>query len=108
MFNYRHPSPRREEGGLRAAGQVALPQDPGNNGIPGDEFREVNFCRQAADLRAIGPELEAHFLTKPRIRSLAAQGDPQGPHGQPKGSQMVPKGAKWIPKGTKWTPKGTK
>ena len=34
--------------------------------IPADEFREVNFCRQAADLRAIGPELEAHFLT-PRI-----------------------------------------
>ena len=67
MFNYRHPSPRREEGGLRAAGQVALPRDPrdpGNCQIAGDEFREVNFCRQAADMRAIGPELEAHFLTK--------------------------------------------
>ena len=25
MFNYRHPSPRREEGGLRAAGQVPCP-----------------------------------------------------------------------------------
>ena len=31
-----------------------------------DEFREVNFCRQAADMRAIGPELEAHFLHKNR------------------------------------------
>ena len=46
MFNYRHPSPRREEGGLRAAGQVALRRDPRDPGDPGDpviEFREVNF-----------------------------------------------------------------
>ena len=61
MFNYRHPSPRREEGGLRAAGQVALPREPRD---PVIEFREINFCRQAAEMRAIGPELEAHFLTK--------------------------------------------
>ena len=61
MFNYRHPSPRREEGGLRAAGQVALRRDCRD---PVIEFREVNFCRQAAEMRAIGPELEAHFLTK--------------------------------------------
>ena len=64
MFNYRHPSPRREEGGLRAAGQVALARDPEDPRDPVIEFREVNFCRQAAEMRAIGPELEAHFLTK--------------------------------------------
>jgi hypothetical protein len=36
VFNYRHPSPRREEGGLRAAGQVAFRRDwpdPGNPGM---------------------------------------------------------------------------
>ena len=46
MFNYRHPSPRREEGGLRAAGQVAFRPDPRDPADPGDtviEFREVNF-----------------------------------------------------------------
>ena len=64
MFNYRHPSPRREKWGwelrpLRHFGEIRrLP------GLAAAEFRVANFCRQAADIRAIDPELEAHFLIK--------------------------------------------
>ena len=43
VFNYRHPSPRREEGGLRAAGQVAFRRDWGDWPDTVIEFREVNF-----------------------------------------------------------------
>ena len=63
-MNSRHPSPRREEGVLRGAGQVAFRPDPRD---PVIEFREVIFCRQAADIRAICPELEVQFLTKAQV-----------------------------------------
>ena len=105
MFNYRHPSPRREEGGLRAAGQVALCADPGDTGIPGDEFREAFVCRQASKMRAIGQELEAHFLTKTKNMPL---GSPRSPQGAPKVPKCITKAPKWTPKGAKWTPKSPK
>ena len=105
MFNYRHPSPRREEGGLRAAGQVALCADPRDTGIPGDEFREAIFCRQASKMRAIGPELEAHLLTKTWNMPLGSPKSPQGPQLHPKGTQMEPKGSKMDPKVDKVGPK---
>ena len=71
VSNSRYPSAGASEGGMRGTLQVALQppcQIPGNLGNPGmnsggslDEFRQVIFCWQAADIQAIGPELEVHL-----------------------------------------------
>ena len=60
--------------GLGAAALDPLQADPGLagacRGLPGlaaAEFRVANFCAQAADIRAICPELEVHFLTKAQV-----------------------------------------
>ena len=67
VLNSRHPGPRREKWGwelrpLRHFGEIRrLPA------LDGAEFRVANFCRQAADIRAICPELEVQFLTKAQV-----------------------------------------
>ena len=50
--------------GLGAAALAPLWGDPR---LAAAEFRVANFCRQAADIRAIDPELEVQFLTKAQV-----------------------------------------
>ena len=71
VLNSRHAGPRREKWGwelrpLRHFGEIrGLPR------VAADEFREANFCRQVADMRAIRPELEVHFGSKSKTMVLS-------------------------------------
>ena len=82
-------------------------------GLPGlaaDEFREANFCRQVADMRAIRPELEVHFRSKSKNMALSGPRHPSGsqghPQGHPKGNQVGPKSTQGHPQGTPKAAKG--
>ena len=94
VLNSRHPGPRREKWGwelrpLRHFGEIR-----GLPGLAADEFREANFCRQVADMRAIRPELEVHFRSKSKNMALSGPRHPSGSQGHPFfGDGFSPKGA---------------
>ena len=46
VLNSRHPSLRREVGGLRAAGHMPLPRDPGDPRDPGENSGRLYFVRR--------------------------------------------------------------
>ena len=58
VLNSRHPGPRREKWGCELRPLTHFRQIRGFPGLAAAEFRVANFCRQAADKRAIWPELE--------------------------------------------------
>ena len=101
-------APGARKGGCELRAKSHFVQIRGIRGDPtgsADEFREAFFCRQASKMRAIGPELEAHLLTKTWNMPLGSPKSPQGPQLHPKGTQMEPKGSKMDPKVDKVGPK---
>jgi len=88
--------PPGEEEGVRAAGQLALQADRES----GNEFHLDDFCRQAADLRAITPELEAHAYTKKHNMTLGSPRHAKRSQGYPKETQGYPNENKWDPEET--------
>ena len=76
VMNSRHPGPRHEWRGVASCGPnvtLCASADPrGSPRIPGDEFREVIFWWQAADLRAKCSELDLHIF----VIKQAIVGDP--------------------------------
>ena len=111
-LNSRHPGPRREEGGSRAAGHMPLWLDPGGSAGSGGEFQEARFYAQARANRHICSELGVQFSTNLRKSPWAPQGTPRHPQGPPRDPQGIPKGfprdPKRDPKGPKGSPKGAK
>ena len=90
-MNSRHPSPRREEGGLRAAGHMPLPRDPRDQGRI---MRGLFLCA--------GSVISAFFLGK---RCAIVNQFQKTPHRDPAGAPRRSKGAPWPPKGSSWDPK---
>ena len=114
MFNYRHPSPRREWSGVGSCGSWPSLRPLAAVGAVGAEFREVIFCAQARYLRAICSELDVHCWPKSAQAPLGSPRCPKWFHGvprEPKGSQSdakeSPLGAQGAPKAPKRQPKVT-
>ena len=113
-LNSRHPSPRREEGGLRAAGHMPLPGKTGERRDPGENSGRLDSVRW---LRRCGPfarKVTSNFRQNPEDAPRHpqegqggpkdSQRDPKAPHRQPKGLQSRPK---WEPKARPKRPKAS-
>ena len=100
MFNSRHPGPRREEGGLQAAGHSALPGNPGN---PRESSRRLKVVRRLRRYGPIARKMMSHF----RQNREDAPRHPQDGQGGPKDSQRGSKAPQREPKGPQHRPKAT-
>ena len=97
VFNYHHPSPRRERRGVGSCEPNRTSRRLG--GLP-KQFQQVTFCAQAAYLKAICSELDDLFCQKlircPQTTQetfMASQGVPERSTGYPKGPERSPKSA---------------
>ena len=128
-LNSRHPGPRREEGGPRAAVQMPLPRDPGDPGDqrhPRENSRRLHSMRRCVQIDTFAQNWASNFREirenrpghpkapqgsprdpqrDPRWTLKGLQGSPWGLHGVPNGPKGSPKGAKWAPKSSQGHPK---
>ena len=118
MFNYRHPSPRRECQGLRAAGHAPLPAGKPRvrraNHRQTTEFREAIFYTQASQTLQISTGKDVHFRTKvtpsvPWEPKVPQRGPPasKGSQWEFKVTQRRAPWDPWKPKAPQRVPKGS-
>ena len=114
MFNYRHPSPRRECQGLRAAGHAPPPAGKPRvrraNHRQTTQFREAILYAQASQTLQMSTEKDVHFRTKVTPSVPWEPKVPQRGPPAPKGSQwelkVTQRRAPWEPKAPPRVPKG--
>ena len=95
-LNSRHPGPRREKGGWRAAVQMPLPGDPGDPASSG----RLYSMRRRVQIDTFARNWASNFR---KIRENRP-GHPKAPQGSPRGPQGIPKGP---PRDTQGTPEET-
>ena len=61
LVNSRHPGPRREEGGLRAAVQMPLPGDPGDPLDPRENYGRLHSMRRREQIDTFARKWASNF-----------------------------------------------
>ena len=96
LLNSRHPGPRREEGGQRAAVQMPLPRDPGDPRDCVENSGRLDSMRRHWKMDTFAWNWASNFRQISENRPV----HPKAPQGTPKGPPRDPRGTQWGPQGS--------